>query len=152
METDLKKVITAFENCTAPIKCRDCPWEECESEHEKVELPKDLALVALASLKEKADTRLVPRKPYHTKVAYKSDGEITYWITDQCPECEERGQLGIWDTLLDRHVKYCRRCGQAIDWSEYEGHDQIDWEEYMSHVGERAKRMGANRNERTNSL
>lgn len=49
METDLKKVITALENCTAPIKCRDCPWEECESEHEKVELPKDLALVALGA-------------------------------------------------------------------------------------------------------
>ena len=47
----LEKVIQALENCTAEIKCRDCPWDECEGQHEHVELPKGLALKTLELLK-----------------------------------------------------------------------------------------------------
>lgn len=93
-------------------------------------------------LKRQEDSRLIPRTPYHTKVAYIVNGKNEFWITDQCPECVERRELGIWDTLLDRHKKYCCRCGQAIDWSEYEGREQIDWDEYVSRSEERAKRLG----------
>ena len=96
-------------------------------------------------LKAHEDTRIAPRKPYHTKVAYKEGDEEGYWITDQCPECVERGELGIWDTLVDRRVKYCCRCGQALDWSEYNERDEIDWDEYISHVSERAKRIADRR-------
>lgn len=45
------KVIVAIENCIAVPKCRDCPWEECEEQHEKVELPLGLVKKALEFLK-----------------------------------------------------------------------------------------------------
>lgn len=93
-------------------------------------------------LKYQEDSRLIPRTPYHTKMAYIVNGKEAFRITDHCPECFERGELGIWDTLVDRHEKYCRRCGQAIDWSEYEGREQIDWDEYVSRSEERVKRLG----------
>lgn len=47
-----EKVIQALENCTAEIKCRDCPWDECEGQHEHVKLPKGLALKAMRLLKD----------------------------------------------------------------------------------------------------
>ena len=46
-----KKVISAIENCIAAPKCRDCPWEECEEQHETVELPLELVKKALEYLK-----------------------------------------------------------------------------------------------------
>lgn len=103
-----------------------------------VDVPASLIADVLALLKAQKDTRLTPRKPYHTRVAYRdenSEDGFRYLITDQCPKCVDRGKLGIWDTLVDRHKKYCRRCGQAIDWSEYDGREQIDWDEYMRRGG-----------------
>ncbi len=136
--TNIDKVIEGLECCQYSSKahCDECPYvndglcsiDACTA---------DLASDALDMLKEQEDTRLISRKPYHTKVEYANGGS---WITDQCPECVERG-VGIWDTLVDRYVKYCRRCGQALDWSEYNDRDKIDWDEYMSHVGERANRI-----------
>ena len=46
-----KKVISAIENCIATPKCRDCPWDECEEQHETVKLPLGLAKEALRFLK-----------------------------------------------------------------------------------------------------
>ena len=46
-----EKVISAIENCIATPKCRDCPWDECEEQHETVELPLGLAKEALRFLK-----------------------------------------------------------------------------------------------------
>lgn len=75
------------------------------------------------------DSRLTPRRPHHTKVEYKN---APHWITDECPRCMRNG-LEIWDRLIDRHAPYCRRCGQALDWSEYDGdRKEIDWQEYMA--------------------
>ena len=45
------KVISALENCIADPKCRDCPWEECEEEHETVKIPLSLAEKALEFMK-----------------------------------------------------------------------------------------------------
>lgn len=123
------RVIKGLEICHVPNDCDKCLYNGgCDC-------IRRLMADALALLK---NSRLTPRKPWHTKVAYASGNE---WITDQCPECVKRG-AGIWDTLLDRHAPFCRRCGQALDWSEYDGREQIDWDEYMSHVSERAVKWG----------
>lgn len=143
---DREKVIKGLHKCTEKdfdcgVKKKECPyyyWYEAGT-GTCIDI---LMADALALLKAEEDTRLTPRKPYHTKVKYATG---SHWITDQCPECVERGELGIWDTLVDRHVKYCRRCGQALDWSEYNDRNEIDWDEYMSHVNERAKRMAERR-------
>ena len=141
--TDRERVVKGLEKVRENAGCafvNDCVCETCPY----VDVDgcwKRVILDAISLLKAQEDTRLVPRTPYHTKVAYKHSDEIVYWITDQCPECVERGELGIWDTLVDRYGKYCRRCGQALDWSEYDGRDQIDWDEYTSHVSERAERF-----------
>ncbi len=47
------KVISALENCIVDPKCRDCPWEECEEEHETVKIPLSLAKKALEFMKAK---------------------------------------------------------------------------------------------------
>lgn len=52
--TPIEKIISALENCIAEEKCRDCPWEECEHEHKKVELPFGLVADILAILRFKA--------------------------------------------------------------------------------------------------
>ena len=44
-------IMTALENCTDRIKCRDCQWKTCEEEHEVVELPRDLVIAAHDMLK-----------------------------------------------------------------------------------------------------
>lgn len=59
---ELNKVIEAIENCIGQPKCRDCPWEECEYEHEVINsVPYSLLLDVLALLKEKnhGDTFIV---------------------------------------------------------------------------------------------
>jgi len=50
--TELGKVLNALENCTAHQKCRDCGWEECEHEHETIEIPLTLAKDAMKLLRE----------------------------------------------------------------------------------------------------
>lgn len=52
--TQLEKIISALENCTAEEKCRDCPWEECEHEHKTVKLPFGLVMDILAILRFEA--------------------------------------------------------------------------------------------------
>ena len=47
----IEKIISALENCIAEEKCKDCPWEECEHEHKKVELPFGLVMDILATLR-----------------------------------------------------------------------------------------------------
>ena len=50
---DMEKVIKAIENCIGQPKCRDCPWEDCEIEHEVInDVPYGLMRDALAMLKE----------------------------------------------------------------------------------------------------
>ena len=44
------KVIDALHNCINRPKCADCPWEECEIEHIKIEIPLSLAYEAMKLL------------------------------------------------------------------------------------------------------
>ena len=54
---DREKVIEAIENCIGKPKCRDCPWEDCDYEHEVINsVPYGLMRDALALLKEQDDT------------------------------------------------------------------------------------------------
>lgn len=42
---DIEKVCNAFRNCITEPKCRNCPWEQCNTiKNKKVEIPIDLAL------------------------------------------------------------------------------------------------------------
>lgn len=53
---DEEQVIQALENCIGQPKCRDCPWEECEYEHEVVNsVPYSLLRDVLAILKLRFD-------------------------------------------------------------------------------------------------
>ena len=59
----------------------------------------------------------IPKKPGYTKLMYKYNGadiEIT-----ECPYCRTHG-LSMWDAAIPVGDKYCKRCGQAIDWTEGE--------------------------------
>jgi len=50
---DREKVIEAIENCIGQPKCKDCPWEDCEVEHEVVNsVPYGLMRDAITLLKE----------------------------------------------------------------------------------------------------
>lgn len=132
MKPDLKMVIRGLECCTTPnegqdvCKHGDCPYREKDRSTCQWYLMDDA--LTLLQTQASSNERIVPRTPHHTKVQY-ADGSA--WITDECPRCFKSRDLGIWDRLIDRYAPYCRRCGQAIDWSEYEG-DKIDWEKYMN--------------------
>lgn len=53
-----EKAINALENCLDVPKCKNCPWETCETEHETVELPRDLVEWALLLIKASAEVKL----------------------------------------------------------------------------------------------
>lgn len=60
----------------------------------------------------------IPKKPHITTMEYAySAGKRTI---RNCPYCYEVRGLGLWKSLIDKPTPYCRRCGQAIDWSEVE--------------------------------
>ena len=76
------------------------------------------------------DNRLIPVTPHHTKMEYKNR-DIPFIITDNCPTCFFKHNLSLFESFLTRGAKYCRRCGQAIDWSEYDENWKMDWDAYM---------------------
>lgn len=50
---DREKVVCAIENCIGQPKCKDCPWEDCEVEHEVVNrVPYGLLRDAIVLLKK----------------------------------------------------------------------------------------------------
>ena len=91
-----EKVIQALENCTAEIKCRDCPWDECEGQHEHVELPKGLALKAMRLLKD----------PDRVKVV--RCGDCRYWEPPTKEEVEDGCTYGR-----------CRSTGAGADVNDF---------------------------------
>ena len=67
----------------------------------------DLAISALE--------KQIPKKPHIHIMLYKN-GERRE--IEQCPYCHDSAEYGLWDTLVDKGVNHCHRCGQAIDWSD----------------------------------
>lgn len=62
----------------------------------------------------------IPKRPVitiHKAIDGNTNKEITYHLT-HCPYCWEDKTMGYFASLMDKGVKYCRRCGQALDWSE----------------------------------
>lgn len=99
---ETEKVITAIENCIAVPKCRDCPWEDCEEEHETRKLPLSLVEKALAMLRKRVPKDMIFK---HYEIHYASYDE--YENRTYCPECKVR---------LIQEMNYCPRCGQALKW------------------------------------
>ena len=96
-----------FENGDGTNEC-ECPNSDCDNcriaEAERMILD--------------AIERQIPKKPHVTTMGYAySAGKRTI---RNCPYCYEVKGLGLWESLIDRPTPYCRRCGQAIDWSEVE--------------------------------
>jgi len=59
----------------------------------------------------------IPKKPGYTKLMYKCNGEDIEINHPECPYCRTHGFL-LWDAAIPVDDKYCKRCGQAIDWEE----------------------------------
>ena len=91
---DWEKVIKALKNCTDKPKCRDCPWETCEVDHEYVELPMDLAKQALAMLE--AQEPLAPKR--------------------EVIGCSWHYYCGACSVVVDKRANYCSVCGRAVKW------------------------------------
>ena len=61
--------------------------------------------------------RQIPKKPGYTKLMYKCNGEDIEINHPECPYCRTHG-LTLWDAAIPVGDKFCKRCGQAIDWGE----------------------------------
>ena len=64
----------------------------------------------------------MPKKPQITTHKYRQENteELAERKMTHCPDCFwEDEKLGYFDSLVDKGTKYCRRCGQALDWSDY---------------------------------
>lgn len=80
MMIDRKKVIDALRNCINRPKCQDCPWNECEEFHEKVELPKGLVMNMYDLLTKQEETEQELRHDLHD--AYDALKEATRRIKE----------------------------------------------------------------------
>lgn len=101
----LEKVIQAFENCMAPVKCRDCPWEDCETaDCKRLDIPLSMAIAALELLKAKEP--IEPEEIINDKYPVGDSNRYGGWL---CGKCKE----GIpWD------ADYCPYCGHEVKWNE----------------------------------
>ena len=46
--TERDRIMEAFRNCITELKCKDCPWTECDTlKNRMVEIPIDLALAVI---------------------------------------------------------------------------------------------------------
>lgn len=77
--TDREKVIKALENCNAPEKCRDCPWEPCEEfDCKHSDYPDGLIGQAIALLKAQEPRVMTATEAYTADYVYiEFDGVIT---------------------------------------------------------------------------
>lgn len=61
----------------------------------------------------------IPRKPQTTIHKYRQENteELGEYKLTHCPFCFwEDKELGYFDSLVDKGTKFCRRCGQALNW------------------------------------
>lgn len=57
------------------------------------------------------------RKPHYTTLRYIVKGKDVSVKHPECPKCVENG-LFLWDAEIEKGQSFCKRCGQAIDWSK----------------------------------
>ncbi len=101
MDKDI--VMEAFRNCITDPKCKNCPWEQCDTlKNKKVEIPVDLALEVnnlLFNHQKAAD----PKAP------------IYRWNIYWCAVCNHvLSSTG----KKEKRIKYCSYCGQAVEWDD----------------------------------
>lgn len=61
------------------------------------------------------------RYPFRIRHAYidAKTKEEKHWVSTHCPVCFWNYDVyGLWDTIVDKGTKFCRRCGQKIKWEE----------------------------------
>lgn len=89
--------------------------------HSKKE-PQAILITEALDMAVEALEKQIPKKSIVTKHQYilKSSGEIKGYKLTHCPYCWEDKKVGYFDSLVDKNVKYCRRCGQKLDWSDIE--------------------------------
>ena len=68
--------------------------------------------MAIEALKEQQ-----PKKPHYTTLKYLVSGEERSVKHPECPKCFEIG-FRLWDAEIEKGQAFCKRCGQAIDWSK----------------------------------
>lgn len=63
----------------------------------------------------------MPKKPIISihKYVMRDTGEEGEYKLTHCPHCWEDREIGYFDSLVGKGTKYCHRCGQALDWSDF---------------------------------
>ena len=102
--TERDRIIDAFRNCITEPKCKDCPWDECDTLYNRcIEIPENLALAVMREL--------VAREP--VEPIKDGDGD---WI---CGACNEGiVGCGVFDVagIEDIRNEHCPKCGRAVKW------------------------------------
>lgn len=121
---DIEKVIKGLETCI-PMKYetdeeKECRHEQCPYGRENYKPTNgcfwDLMADALELLFELLKEHQ-PKKPHYTMLKYNVSGKVCSIKHPECPKCFENG-LHLWDAEIEKGQAFCKRCGQAIDWSE----------------------------------
>lgn len=60
----------------------------------------------------------IPKKPRVTIYQYIYNGKEESMFFKHCPNCFDSLEIGYYDSIVDKSSAYCRRCGQALDWSD----------------------------------
>ena len=85
------------------------------NEHDQKDWDDYSALAAALEMAVEVLEKQIPKKPRYTKLMYKCNGEDIEINHPECPYCSTHG-LSLWDAAIPVGDKYCKRCGQAIDW------------------------------------
>ena len=87
---------------------------ECAIRHIQTAVDVDPWAVEIAV---EAMEKQIPKRAGYTKLMYKCNGEDIEINHPECPYCRTQG-YSLWDAAIPVGDKYCKRCGQAIDWEE----------------------------------
>ena len=126
---ELEKVIKALENCTDEIKCRDCPWETCETFCLSVKVPLDLAKAALSLLKAQEPRVMTIKEleeteePVFIELKTKGDDDKALTCFGLLSELDNLAFHFIIDQWLLDEEPFCKIYGCELKRKEY----NIQW-------------------------
>lgn len=60
-----------------------------------------------------------PKKPHYSVLRYLINGQVMMIDHPECPKCFENG-FRLYEAEIEKGQKFCKRCGQAIDWEDGE--------------------------------
>lgn len=117
--TERDRIIDAFRNCITIPKCKDCPWNECDTLNNRcIEIPADLALAVMRELAAQKpvggirdainaveEVSAVDAAPMvHGRWVEEKD-RLSHW---HCSEC---GKVQGMSILF---MNYCPNCGAKM--------------------------------------